>query len=65
MSKAANPKPRKVRQPMFQKGRTVSFKMDEAKANAAVRAAYIREIPFSMWMREAAEDKMEREKAAR
>lgn len=51
------------RKSMFPKGRTVSFKTDEAKANKFQKAAYNRQIPFSMWMREAAEEKFAREAA--
>jgi hypothetical protein len=55
-------RPQKLKRPsMFRNGRTVSFKMEEQMILAAMKSAYNRQVPFSMWMREAAEDKLARE----
>lgn len=53
------------RQSMFRNGRTVSFKMENAVTVAAMKSAYSKGKPFSLWMREAAEEKMAREMAAK
>ncbi len=60
-----NPKPpRRQRRPMFKKGRTVSLKMEDAIATAAMKAAHGEGKAFSLWMREAAKEKMAREMEA-
>lgn len=53
------------RQSMFRNGRTVSFKMENATTVAAMKSAYSKGKPFSLWMREAAEEKMARETATK
>lgn len=55
---------RRRKMSMFTKGRTVTFKMDGAKADAAQKAAWGKGKPFSLWMREAAEEKLTREAVA-
>lgn len=56
-------KNQKKRPSMFKNGRTVSFKMEEAITLAAMKSAYSKGKAFSLWMREAAEEKMARETA--
>jgi hypothetical protein len=59
-------KPPKSRRPsMFKNGRTVSFKGEDSIFTAAMKAAYRGGKSFSLWMREAAEEKMAREMAAK
>lgn len=65
MKKNGKAKPRKERVKMFPNARTVSFKMNEGTAKAATKAAYARQVPFSMWMREAAEEKLAKEAIAK
>jgi hypothetical protein len=54
---------RRRKMSMFTKGRTVTFKMDGSKADAAQKSAWGKGKPFSLWMREAAEEKLAREGA--
>jgi predicted transcriptional regulator len=61
MSSTIQKPARKGRKSIFKTGRTVSFKMDKANADRAQSIAFGRNIPFSMWMRQAAEEKMQRE----
>lgn len=43
-------------------GQMVSFKVEEEVAKAMRKRAFSRMIPLSMWLREAAREKLKREK---
>ncbi len=45
-------------------GQMVSFKLEKEIAEAARKLAFARMIPLSMWLREAAREKLKREKKA-
>jgi len=51
-----------VRRGLFEKPVTLSFALEDAAARAIRELADERNIPFSQWLREAAREKLEREK---
>lgn len=58
-------KPKKsTRQAMFKNGRTISFKGEDSVFVAITKAAYRAGKSVSLWMREAADEKMAREMVA-